>query len=237
MGREIKRVALDFDWPQGVVWKGYVNPYSSQDCTACDSSGYNPETNQISEDWYDFSGTGRRWCNNITQDEVDALVEHNRLYEFVREWIPGQGWVEKDPPYHPTADEVNAWSRNGMGHDAINRWVCVEARAKRLGVWGVCPACDGHGEIWHSDKVRELADGWYDNERYDPPAGDGWQLWEDVTEGSPISPVFATVGEFKEYLIGEGYSEVAVDKFIEMGFSFSMSMKDGVIKSNIETLA
>ena len=27
MGREIKRVPLDFDWPLDKPWKGFVNPY------------------------------------------------------------------------------------------------------------------------------------------------------------------------------------------------------------------
>lgn len=26
MGRELKRVPLDFDWPLGKVWRGYVRP-------------------------------------------------------------------------------------------------------------------------------------------------------------------------------------------------------------------
>lgn len=29
----------------------------------------------------------------------------------------------------------------------------------------------------------------------DPPTGPGWQLWETTTEGSPQSPVFATLEE------------------------------------------
>ena len=34
-----------------------------------------------------------------------------------------------------------------------------------------------------------------------PPTGDGWQLWETVTEGSPISPVFATPEELADWLV------------------------------------
>lgn len=32
-----------------------------------------------------------------------------------------------------------------------------------------------------------------------PPKGDGYQLWEDTTEGSPMSPVFKTLDELCEY--------------------------------------
>lgn len=33
----------------------------------------------------------------------------------------------------------------------------------------------------------------------DPPEGDGYQLWETTSEGSPISPVFATLDELLAY--------------------------------------
>jgi hypothetical protein len=71
--------------------------------------------------------------NDITQDEVDALVAKNRLREFTRNG------------HKPTALEVNS-SSNAMVHDAINRWICVETRARRLGVWGKCKECKGEGE-------------------------------------------------------------------------------------------
>jgi len=34
----------------------------------------------------------------------------------------------------------------------------------------------------------------------DPPTGDGWQMWEDTSEGSAISPVFATPEELARWL-------------------------------------
>ncbi len=33
----------------------------------------------------------------------------------------------------------------------------------------------------------------------EPPKGDGYQLWEDCSEGSPISPVFKTLKELCAY--------------------------------------
>jgi hypothetical protein len=52
--------------------------------------------------------------------------------------------------------------------------------------WGTCPVCEGHGD---DPTKRERAEAWKETE---PPKGDGWQLWETCTEGSPISPVFPT---------------------------------------------
>ena len=121
-----------------------------EDCERCGGSGHNPETKQIADDWYDFAGTGRRWCDSLTQDEVDALVEKNRLFDLTRRFVEGEGWKENDPPTRPTAEQVNerSASRKGIGHDAINRWICVETRAKRLGVWGNCEHCEGHGSVF-----------------------------------------------------------------------------------------
>lgn len=249
MGREIKRVALDFDWPLKMTWKGYLNPYDSQECRVCDGSGHNPETKQISDDWYDFARTGRRWSDKIAQDEVEALFKKGRLS---RDFWGFQAWYDKDeqkwlgwvagvkqeinpiPPY-PSADEVNKWSRNGIGHDSINQWICVETRAKRLGVFGDCPVCNGTGSIWFSEKVRELSENWYEDEKYDPPTGEGWQLWETVSEGSPVSPVFETPEGLEAWLIGEGYSEGAAKSFIESGWVMSGVMVNGKFYKDIES--
>lgn len=36
--------------------------------------------------------------------------------------------------------------------------------------------------------------------RVEPPKGEGYQVWEDVSEGSPISPVFKTKEELAKYM-------------------------------------
>ncbi len=112
-----------------------------ENCKNCDQSGYNEETKKISDDWYDFNRTGKRWCNNITQDEVDALWEKNRLHFNFKE--------------KPMAEEVNE-KRKGQVfiHDAINKFICIEQRAKRLGVWGYCEQCDGTGYIYTEPKAK-----------------------------------------------------------------------------------
>jgi hypothetical protein len=215
---------------------GYLNPHSPEECPDCGGSGYNPETHQISEDYYDFAHTGQRWCDDITQDEVEALVAENRLWDFVRVftaegwkpkvwnhpgfWCPQCHAVEKVVPnidgsgrsanyallcekckvamevlpgddirlHIPTAAEVNAWQRGpGFGHDGINRGILIEARAKRLGVWGYCETCKGEGVVFESDEHKHRNENWTEQE---PPTGPGYQFWETVSEGSPISPVF-----------------------------------------------
>jgi hypothetical protein len=194
MGRDTKRVALDFRWPLHMRWRGYVNPYSAQDCKGCDASGENPATKKIADAFYgDGPSDPRRWCDRITQDEVEALQAKGRL----RRWNREGGW-ETVPGL--TAAEVNAAQARGFGgdfgHDAINRWILVETRARRLGVYGKCEFCDGDGEIWATPEIKAAHEAWED---FDPPAGPGWQVWETTSEGSPITPVFATPEELARW--------------------------------------
>jgi len=95
MGREVKRVPLDFDYPVNMVWKGYINPYRSIECKPCDGSGSGPNYKQLSDDWYGFDRPSKRWCYDITQDEVQKLFDEGRLTDF---------------KLVPTADEVNEWA-------------------------------------------------------------------------------------------------------------------------------
>lgn len=132
-------------------------------CEHCKQSGLNPATHQISEDFYDFANTGRRWNDKITQDEVDALIEKNRLMDFTSEYTKEKGWQKHGRPV--TAAEVNAaQNRRGAGlisHDAINRWILIETRAKRLGVYGHCEHCEGKGYIYTAPNAHVTLTLWF----------------------------------------------------------------------------
>lgn len=215
MSRELKRVPLDFDWPMNMVWKGYLNPYHSQECKACKGSGLNPATKKLEDDWYTHSRTDGEegWMYHLEQEDVQALLDHGRLWDFTRRPIndeqkkiladlKAQGkasyWLPSDNGYIPTPEEVNKWARQAgiSGHDSCNQWICVEARAKRLGVYGKCSYCNGEGHVWFSNEVKKLSEEW---ESYEPPTGEGYQLWENCSEGSPVSPVFETLDELCEW--------------------------------------
>ena len=96
MGREVKRVPLDFDWPMGTAWPGYY-------LTLC------------------------------------HIMEE-----------PGRG-----------------------GCELCKRFAILADIVRERG----CPKTE-----------------------IEPPAGDGWQMWETVSEGSPVSPVFATPEELARWL-------------------------------------
>ena len=116
MGREVKRVALDFDWPVGVGWPGYHGHI----CAAV------------------YAAVGRNY-------DGDAC-EVCKIY-------------------------------------------CKHIGAE-LDKYDECPAEDGHKE---------------------PPPGDGYQMWETTSEGSPISPVFKTPEELARWLVDNGASSFGSD--------------------------
>lgn len=259
--RKLMRIPLDFNAPLNKVWSGYINPYPRPtNCQSCDGWGYNTATKQISDDWYDMAETGRDiryegvpvswareagrrnpdlywpallfgWHHYLTQDEVDALDAeyrfHNHNYDHEK-----KEWVRTAPC--PTAVELNKAYLTGMGHDGCNKNICVEVRAKRLGVWGTCPFCE-KGEIHNPDeKLRKLYDEW---RRTEPPVGEGWQLWSTSGEGSPITPVFSTKEKLadyceenaticgKEYLTYEEWLDIFTEDTAEVGSL--VTMKEG----------
>lgn len=57
--------------------------------------------------------------------------------------------------------------------------------------------------------------------RVDPPTGEGWQLWEDVSEGSPVSPVFVERASLVAWIVENegGVSPTAADAFVTYGWA------------------
>jgi hypothetical protein len=249
MGREIKRVPLDFDWPTKEVWSGFLMPESLHEtkCGVCDGTGYSGYARHMQNRWYgyinfdpsetgsarltpdtsavrafaernverapDYYGSGefaiRReaarlcrlwngmWSHHLDQADVDALVEGGRLYDFTHTWVKGDGWQPKSTVPTVTAEQVNLWSLQGFGHDAINCWVVIRAKCERDGKPHECDSCNGHGSHEAYPGQRAEAEAW---EPTDPPAGEGWQLWETTSEGSPVSPVFAEPTALAEWM-------------------------------------
>lgn len=234
MGRVLKRVPFDFDWPMNKAWAGYTNSAEAeaQECTSCDGSGYSSHANHLRTLWYgnsefrpedrgsvpfrpddpdvirvaqsilDASPSfcvktddsvhreatrlchlfNKAWCHHLNDDDVQALFEQGRLAEFEA---------------CPSAEELNRWSLHGIGHDEINRWICVKSECERLGKPWKCPQCSGKGRTFPSGALEQAAENW---QRTEPPAGDGFQLWEIVTEGWPISPVFKEPEDLARYM-------------------------------------
>ena len=113
---------------------------SSQKCPECDGDGLSAQARPISESFYEHGCAGAglprsaAWHNKITEDELDALKSKHRI------------------PNSVSLDAVNEDNSTfGLGpcnHDAINRWILIDARCKRLGIPKLCPECGGDGFIY-----------------------------------------------------------------------------------------
>jgi hypothetical protein len=142
----------------------------------------------------------KAWYHHLNQDDVDALRRANRLWDFTRVPLTAEhrlivkrrlssgqcnSWLPFDNGYWPTSVEVNRYSLTSFS--GPDEWPPLEAEAKRLGYPIHCSACNGKGGRWPSEEA-ELADkNW---KRSEPPTGEAYQVWETVSEGSPISPPF-----------------------------------------------
>lgn len=116
-------------------------------CPKCDGDVYNKDTQQLKVDWYDFDRTGSKWYSKLTQDEVDALWEAEKLQTYFKE--------------KPTAESVNEMSRENRIHDSGSMYICLEVRAKRLGIYGYCDECDGKGYLYTEEKASLKLQMWF----------------------------------------------------------------------------
>ncbi len=95
------------------------------------------------------------------------------------------------------------------------------------------------GYITPDGLTDEERDEW---EGTEPPEGEGWQLWETTSEGSPISPVFKEGEELAQWMstnpCGFAHSSIPLDiarRWIERGgwapsmvFSPQTGLVDGI---------
>lgn len=137
------------------------------------------------------------WEDKLDEGDVLALFESERINGFTHNWCnTKKRWIRKDPVVLPTPDEVNRVYGTPVGHDTCDRIACVRARWKRYGLDPACPDCKGTGSWWADPEQKKKCDEW---KEYEPPTGPGWQIWDNIGMGSPVTPVFATPGELATY--------------------------------------
>lgn len=137
------------------------------------------------------------WEDKLDEGDVRALFEAERINSFTHTWsVLDRRWVPKNPVELPTPDEVNRAFGTPVGHDTMSRIACVRARWKRYGIKPECLPCLGTGSVWPSPELERKCDEW---QEYEPPTGPGWQIWDRIGMGSPLTPVFRTPGELATY--------------------------------------
>ena len=146
-------------------------------CPICNGQGLNESTLDLYNTWYKhLNYQNYSWSDKLEKEEVLALAKEGRLHNFYKglhvyfdkernKWKIHNYKKNKDFYVNriklPSPEEVNDFYRSGMGHDSINCWICVEARAKKLGVYGKCDneGCD-NGFIYDEEKGKVALQLW-----------------------------------------------------------------------------
>lgn len=225
MGRELKRVALDFDWPLGKTWEGFLNPHCNR-CPNCES-GCTPEKRAVEKivRLLLIAGDDSRIRPKDFKYEYPKMqlpiMVGNRYWPHP--YLVDAGVTDTGEKMHELSTGLAGREPTFMGHDAIDAYSATKKVIAAAGLdpetWGICPVCEGSAEDPASKKA---ADAW---EETPPPAGEGWQVWETVSEGSPITPVFKTADELIDFMCSapkdakragwaQGYSREAAEHFV-----------------------
>lgn len=212
MSREVRRVPLDFDWPLDKVWGGYRLPdnLKPKPCPDCESG------------WTAAAEWLRTLCRRIQGLGDDIRDQRNGK--------PPHPYLAEDPDPHTTRGEIDMvakrWAKlptlirpsadilpllagltgcpEDRFHDPMVGDYSYNILAKVVAAagldpdtWGLCATCGGEAAIEAYEGQAAETAAW---EQTEPPTGDGWQLWETVTEGSPVSPVFPTADDLATWM-------------------------------------
>lgn len=226
MGRQVRRVPVDFDWPVNEIWGGFLMPdkFDEDPCPSCYALDY--LGNQR-------SGTGEtaaaKWVHaalyliGMMADDIRAQSFEGTEHQFTQFGDDRS----KLHPYLATLQGVNVYEHRRPSADIIDlvagitgrdnavsfgtgsdfAWKGRAALQSAAGLsedWGTCPTCKGHGSIEKYVGQRAEGEAWSE-EDHDPPTGEGWQLWETVSEGSPISPVFDSPEGLAQWMSSPAY--------------------------------
>lgn len=200
MGREIRRVPADFAWPIGKTWQGFLMPdkLRADTCTDCAGRG---------------STTAAQWvqaCASMIlmlDDDLRSQELGRPMHPYFNDFYSTAYGTRPSADIREVGRGLAGRESSFLGHDSIDGYVAykkiIEAAGLDPEVWGICTTCSGHGSIDSYQGQSAEADAW---EPTEPPTGDAWQLWETVSEGSPISPVFTTPEDLARWMVS-GQSE------------------------------
>lgn len=235
MSNDVRRVPLGFDWPLNKVWGGYTRPaeLEGERCEECNGSG------QTHFGWWlqKFSHVMGMLAEDVREQERDKPM-HPWLREFPH---PHGHWeypVADDPQSgpgrfvvdRPSADALDFFASlmnvdkaeiTGQLFGKSPQYVVMTRLLELTGTDVSCQACGGQGSTEKYLGQRAEADAWVPT---GPAEGEGWQLWSTVSEGSPISPVFATADDLAGWMSdpARGDRWVPADvaqKFIDAGWA------------------
>lgn len=207
MGREVRRVPLDFDWPMNKTWTGFLNPHfvaCREDCGGGYSKAY-------------------RWLEKALHDV--CYPPDRNVPEGVIALLRGLG------------------TREGFMSSTPQPFDLIYSLCEKAGMpeeWNTCPSCKGDGVDVEAKPAYEA---W---KQTPVPTGEGWQMWETTSEGSPISPVFDSPEKLARWLSDNnasafGRQGASYEHWLKMidgpAWAPSMVMSGGQIMSGVEAVS
>ena len=214
MGREVRRVPMDFEWPMGKVWSGYLLPgiLHGTSCPDCEN-GETPDGELLNGIAYMLTGLA---------DDVLAQEQGREMHPYLRP-IHDISYVQGSPrPTLRFEEFIKGLMPEDRGRHMFGRqpYDMVGRLLELAGLeddWGWCQTCKGDAQVETYPGQSAETDAW---EPTEPPSGDGWQMWETTSEGSPMSPVFASPEDLATWLAETGAST----------FGSSANTRDGWLK-------
>lgn len=108
MGRQVRRVPLDFDWPLNKIWDGFLTPdrFDEEKCPDC-KNGYSPQARHLYDLWYGYlpfdpASTGST-SEGSPISPVFATAEKLAYWMSSPEYTWGATKTDADRPTYETA--------------------------------------------------------------------------------------------------------------------------------------
>ena len=205
MSREIKRVPLTFNWPLNQKWEGYLLPdkLRANPCETCQGKGTTVDHELM--------------LNLIrlilmTAEDTRAQKRNQELHPYLQNINNMMNGTHRNP-LRPTEHFLQlVEGLTGSKADSLlmfsttDEWRLLNKLTELAGMddkWGWCTNCNGEGYIDTYEGQTADRNAWKPTE---PPTGEGWQMWETVSEGSPVSPVMETPEDLAQWIADGGYT-------------------------------
>lgn len=249
MSREVRRVPSGFDWPLDTLWGGYVMPdrLKRNHCPDCENG------------WTAAAGWLRTFCRRIQHlgddirnqesgrpmhlyltEDPNPFTTRGAIDPVTRQWTELPRIIRPSADILPLLAGLTGRSEEDLLHplsgDHSYRIVMKLVAAAGLDpdTWGICTTCSGEAALDAYEGQSADIQAW---EPTEPPTGDGWQLWQTVSEGSPISPVFPSAEELARWMASPAYTWGAAKqgrpsyehalKFVRAGWAPSAASSPG----------
>lgn len=215
MGREIRRVPVEFNHP--IQWR--------------ETRKYQPTFETMRSELLGQPSPGTttaqtRWTYCLAPMWDKTLAEAQADWEAERKETLSDGTLDKVW----TQDDLDRWER-----EHPTRVDDIEQIRRDLGkpIWASVEDYIG-GAPDERDSTLYTPEGW-------PPKEErGWVVYETVSEGTPITPCFATAAELVDWLAEKGtawdapMSREGAERFVGSGWVPSIIVHGDVVRSGLD---